>query len=211
MREGQGSLQMLRSVQHLYQVCSHTFSYVTLMTCSNKAEGVKNLSDCVACQSVVWEAMRLADKSLIQVESAFPGVNLEDFHSLNTDSLGQIHETISSFVTTMNNISAASTLSYREWVEMGRPTRPSDIQTEPSIPEVPHETPDSSGPSTPRMNLDDASDAVFFVCSQCNSLCDSYTDSAPTQSAAETNSNVCFDCWRNMVDDRVEQSEFNIS
>ena len=206
MRDGQSTLGMLRSVQHLYQVCSHTFSHVTLQSCSNKAEGVKNMSECVSCQAVVWEAMRLAENSLKQVESVVPDSDADDFHILNSNQynsgFNQITSTISSFVNTMNRISV-SNVSYAEWVAMGRPQQTPEQQ--PAEPDA-----DSSGPSTPRMaeeEIDDGSDAVFFICSVCNALCDSYTESAPAQSSAETTSTMCFQCWQNMVDDRVGQIE----
>jgi hypothetical protein len=175
----------------------------------NKADG-ENMDETRQCQSAAWEAMKMADKTLLDVESSFSPAGSAELHSLNNTS--EVSAAIFSFVNTVNTLNSRS-MEATDWVygdtgEYRRSVYAPDIITQPEEPDA-----DSSGASTPMLQMDDGEDAVFFICSKCNALCDSYTESAPSASASETSTSMCFSCWQSMVNERVDQledSEFNL-
>ena len=135
---------------------------------------------------------------MISAASSFCNASSSDLHSLNNSS--EITSAIYSFVNTMNNFSGVSDWVYGDTGEQRRPVYQTDVITQPEEPDA-----DSSGASTPRLQVDDGEDGVFFVCSKCNALCDSYTESAPSPSTESTT--ICFSCWQSMVNERVDQLE----
>lgn len=213
LKESNGAIMTLRNVQYLYQMCSHTFTKVSMIACMNKADG-ENMDETRQCQSAAWEAMKMADKTLLDVESSFSPAGSAELHSLNNTS--EVSAAIFSFVNTMNTLNNRS-METNDWVygdtgEYRRPVYQDDVlYLAPDV--ITQPDADSSGPSSPRLLMDDGEDAVFFICSKCNALCDSYTESAPALSASEASTSMCFSCWQSMVNERVDQledSEFNL-
>jgi len=181
--------------QTLYKVASNTLADVAFV--STKVEDCDELRECRALSLAL---LNQADKNLKEMESCVTDFNAEDYHNPATFQPSGFERMVHSFlITAATAATPTNEVSYREWVDAGRPAR-----TETERPVEPDA--DLSGNNSPLI-VDDGSEAVFFLCSVCNSLCDSYTESAPSQSSADNTSSMCFQCWQNMVNERVDRLE----